>query len=33
MSGVAYGQTHSGPWTLAECVRHARENNITLKQA
>ncbi len=27
------GQTHSGPWTLAECVRHARENNITLKQA
>ncbi len=33
MSGVAYGQTHIGPWTLAECVRHARENNITLKQA
>lgn len=33
MSGVASGQTHSGPWTLAECVRHARENNITLKQA
>ena len=32
MSGVAFGQTHSGPWTLAECVRHAQENNITLKQ-
>jgi outer membrane protein len=32
MSGVAFGQTHSGPWTLAECVRHAHENNITLKQ-
>ena len=30
---TASGQTHSGPWTLAECVRHARENNITLKQA
>ena len=33
MSGAAFGQTHSGPWTLAECVRHAQENNITLKQA
>ena len=32
MSGAASGQTHSGPWTLAECVRHAQENNITLKQ-
>ena len=32
MSGAAFGQTHSGPWTLAECVRHAQENNITLKQ-
>lgn len=21
------------PWTLEECIRHARENNITLKQA
>ena len=33
MSGAAFGQNHSGPWTLAECVRHAQENNITLKQA
>ena len=32
MSGAAFGQNHSGPWTLAECVRHAQENNITLKQ-
>ena len=30
---AASGQTHSGPWTLAECVRHAQENNITLKQS
>lgn len=29
---AASGQSHSGPWTLAECVRHAQENNITLKQ-
>ena len=29
---TASGQTHSGPWTLAECVRHAQENNLTLKQ-
>lgn len=29
---AASGQDHSGPWTLAECVRHAQENNITLKQ-
>ena len=32
MSGAAFGQNHSGLWTLAECVRHAQENNITLKQ-
>ncbi len=30
---AASGQTHSGPWTLSDCVRHAQENNITLKQA
>ena len=29
---TASGQTHSGPWTLSECVRHAQENNLTLKQ-
>ena len=32
MSWAASGQTHSGPWTLAECIRHAQENNITLQQ-
>jgi outer membrane protein len=32
MSWAAYGQTHSGPWTLAECIRHAQENNLTLQQ-
>ena len=32
MSLAASGQTHSGPWTLAECIRHAQENNITLQQ-
>ena len=32
MSWAASGQTHSGPWTLAECIRHAQESNITLQQ-
>lgn len=32
MSWAASGQNHSGPWTLAECIRHAQENNITLQQ-
>jgi len=32
LAGAAFGQNHSGPWTLAECIRHAQENNITLKQ-
>ncbi len=32
MSWAASGQTHSGPWTLAECIRHAQENNLTLQQ-
>ena len=32
VTGAAYGQTHGGPWTLAECIRHAQENNITLQQ-
>ena len=32
LAGAAYGQTHSGPWSLAECIRHAQENNITLQQ-
>ena len=31
-AGAALGQDHSGPWTLAECIRHAQENNITLQQ-
>lgn len=31
-AGAAFGQNHSGPWTLAECIRHAQENNITLQQ-
>ena len=32
LAGAAFGQNHSGPWTLAECIRHAQDNNITLKQ-
>lgn len=32
VSGAVFGQTHSGPWTLEECVRHAQDNNITLQQ-
>ena len=32
VTGAAYGQTHSGPWTLAECISHAQQNNITLQQ-
>ena len=32
LAGAAFGQNHSGPWTLEECIRHAQENNITLKQ-
>ena len=31
-AGAAFGQNHSGPWTLAECIRHAQENSITLQQ-
>ena len=31
-AGAVFGQNHSGPWTLEECIRHARENNITLQQ-
>ena len=31
-AGAAFGQNHSGPWTLAECIRPAQENNITLQQ-
>lgn len=32
LAGATFGQNHSGPWTLAECIRHAQDNNITLKQ-
>jgi len=32
LTGAAFGQNHSGPWSLAECIRHAQENNITLQQ-
>ncbi len=32
LAGAAFGQNHIGPWTLAECIRHAQDNNITLKQ-
>lgn len=32
LAGAAFGQNHSGPWSLAECIRHAQENNITLQQ-
>ena len=32
LAGAAFGQNHSGPWTLAECIRRAQDNNITLKQ-
>ena len=32
LAGAAFGQNHSGPWTLSECIRHAQENNITLQQ-
>ena len=32
LAGAAFGQNHSGPWTLSECIRHAQDNNITLKQ-
>ena len=32
IAGAAFGQNHSGPWTLSECIRHAQDNNITLKQ-
>ncbi len=32
VSGAVFGQTHNGPWTLEECVRHAQDNNITLQQ-
>ena len=31
-AGAVFGQNHSGPWTLSECIRHAQENNITLQQ-
>ncbi len=32
LSGAAFGQNHSGPWSLAECIRYAQEHNITLQQ-
>ena len=32
IAGAVFGQNHSGPWTLSECIRHAQDNNITLKQ-
>ena len=31
-AGAVFGQNHSGPWTLSECIRHAQENNISLQQ-
>ena len=31
-AGAAFGQNHSGPWTLAECIRYAQDHNITLQQ-
>ena len=32
LAGAVFGQNHNGPWTLAECIRHAQENNISLQQ-
>ena len=32
LTGAVFGQNHNGPWTLAECIRHAQENNISLQQ-
>ena len=32
IAGAAFGQNHSGPWSLEECIRHAQENNITIQQ-
>ena len=31
-AGAVFGQNHSGPWTLSECIRYAQENNISLQQ-
>ena len=32
LAGAVFGQNHNGPWTLAECIRHAQDNNISLQQ-
>ena len=32
LCAAASGQGHVGPWTLAECIRYAQDNNISLQQ-